>query len=147
MSLSKTNTTYNHKLSRKHSHSEKTLKKALRVEPNDSLLSLDQYPKNNLSPSCHNYPHQGSLSKINFASTYERAKSKKRFYKLQHIMSKQEYKDTVNTFSNNLSTLDFDYNTNHTTHSDLPELKKNPKQYGVNFNSMTKDMDILDMTI
>lgn len=76
MSLSKTNTIEKHKLNK---HSSPTLKKALRVEPNDSLLSLDQYQKHNLSPSCHNYPHQGSLSKINFASTYERAKSKKRF--------------------------------------------------------------------
>lgn len=43
------------------------------------------------------------------------------------------------------SNLDYDFN--HTTHSDIPELKKNKKHEVINFNSMNKDMDILDMTI
>jgi len=60
-------------------------------------------------------------------------------------MNKQEYKDTQNTFKILQSNPDYDFN--HTIHSDIPELKKNKKQEVINFSSMNKDMDILDMTI
>lgn len=41
------------------------------------------------SPSNHNYPVQGSLSKINFASTYQRAQSRKRFFKLNNMKERE----------------------------------------------------------